>query len=220
MKKHTFRLFDLTSLKARNMKYASIAASLVIVFGSTRYASAQGTTIYVKSGSSLQLDGTSTLHNFTCTTQDVEGSVIVDGSQLSGGVSDAKNFIVGANIVIPVKNLKSESDGLNDNMDNALKMKDNPNITYTFGNSESALAESGNSSKFDIKTMGTLTIGGAQKQIEMIVTLSKTDDGKITMHGREDVNMTDFGIDPPSFMFGALKAGNKVVISFDLMLAQ
>jgi len=175
-----------------------------------------GIAVAVKNGSSLQLDGTSTLHDFTCKTSDIQGTIMVDPAQLANGIKDAKSLITQVNITIPVKSIKSGHDGMDDNMYDALKADKDPAITYQLTGITGA-APSG--SEYQIQTKGLLTVAGVQKPVEITVYASKVSDG-IKVHGKENINMTDFGIDPPSFMFGALKAGNKVTVSFDLVLAQ
>ncbi|HET7152688.1 MAG TPA: YceI family protein [Candidatus Kapabacteria bacterium] len=175
-----------------------------------------GLAVTVKNGSNLQLDGTSTLHDFSCKTSSIEGTIMVDPAQFANGIKDAKNLISQANITIPVKSIKSGHDGMDDNMYDALKADKDPTISYQLTGITGA-APSG--SEYQIQTQGLLTVAGVQKPIEMVIYASKADNG-IKIHGKANVNMTDFGIDPPSFMFGALKAGNKVTVSFDLLLAK
>jgi polyisoprenoid-binding protein YceI len=199
--------------------YAGFLAFMLFALFVANTAIAQanpGVSVAVKNGSVLQLDGTSTLHDFTCKTSDIEGTIMVDPAQLGSGIKDAKNLIMQADITIPVKSIKSGHDGMDDNMYDALKADKDPTITYHL-TGITAAAPSG--SDYQIQTKGMLSVAGVQKQVEMNIYATKTDNG-IKIHGKEDINMTDFGIDPPSFMFGALKAGNKVTVSFDLILAK
>lgn len=198
---------------------AKVMAFLLFALFVVNLAVAQanpGMTVSIKNGSSLQLDGTSTLHDFTCKTSSIDGTIMVDPAQYASGIKDAKNLITQANITIPVKSIKSGHDGMDDNMYDALKADKDPTITYQLTGITGA-APSG--SEYQLQTQGVLTVAGVQKPIEMVIYASKADNG-IKIHGKENVNMTDFGIDPPSFMFGALKAGNKVTVSFDLLLAK
>ncbi|HZV12966.1 MAG TPA: YceI family protein [Candidatus Kapabacteria bacterium] len=209
-------------MKSSSKTHAVYAGSLALMLFAlfvVNIAVAQanpGIALPVKNGSKLVLNGTSTLHDFTCTTSDIEGTIMVDPTQLTGSINDAKNLIMQASINIPVKSIKSGHDGMDNNMYDALKADKDPTITYQL-TGITAAAPSG--TEYQIQTTGMLSVAGVQKQVEMNVYASKTDNG-LKIHGKEDINMTDFGIDPPSFMFGALKAGNKVTVSFDLILSK
>jgi hypothetical protein len=50
----------------------------------------------------------------------------------------------------------------------------------------------------------------------MKINAERLADGKATAQGEQDVLMTDFGIKPPSFMFGTLKVGNEIKVKFNL----
>lgn len=50
----------------------------------------------------------------------------------------------------------------------------------------------------------------------MKVMVTVNSDRSITCHGTEKLILTDYGIDPPSFMLGAMKVGNNLSIQFDL----
>jgi polyisoprenoid-binding protein YceI len=69
---------------------------------------------------------------------------------------------------------------------------------------------------FVAKTTGTLMISGQEKTVAMKINAERLSDGKATAQGEQDVLMTDFGIKPPSFMFGRLKVGNEIKVKFSL----
>jgi hypothetical protein len=38
--------------------------------------------------------------------------------------------------------------------------------------------------------------------------------------GSKKIKMTDFNVEPPSFMFGSVKTGDEITVTFDVTLAQ
>jgi hypothetical protein len=50
----------------------------------------------------------------------------------------------------------------------------------------------------------------------MKINAERLADGKATAQAEQEILMTDFGIEPPSFMFGRLKVGNEVKVKFNL----
>jgi len=68
-----------------------------------------------------------------------------------------------------------------------------------------------------VRTAGELTIAGVTKPVEIEATLTPVSDGT-RVSGKIDVNMTDFGVKPPSLFFGSLKVAQTVSIQFDTVV--
>jgi polyisoprenoid-binding protein YceI len=69
-----------------------------------------------------------------------------------------------------------------------------------------------------IKAIGNLTIGGVTNEIAIQTAYVLNADETITCKGTKSIKMSDFKIKAPSFMFGALKTGNEVIIDILLKL--
>jgi polyisoprenoid-binding protein YceI len=93
----------------------------------------------------------------------------------------------------------------------ALKADKNPAITWKL----SSYRVDGTA----VVMEGTLTIAGKENPIELRGN-GAADNGTITLKGTKLLKMTDFGVKPPSLMFGTMKVGNPVTVSFDLVLNQ
>jgi len=50
----------------------------------------------------------------------------------------------------------------------------------------------------------------------MKISAERGSDGKAIAQGEKTLLLTDFGIKPPSFMFGSLKVGNEIKVKFTL----
>jgi hypothetical protein len=46
------------------------------------------------------------------------------------------------------------------------------------------------------------------------------ENGTVTLKGTKLLKMTDYGVKPPSLMFGTMKVADAVTVSFDLVLNQ
>ena len=152
----------------------------------------------------LTLKGTSTLHDFECTTKTVQGIIEMD--------SLARTFAI-ANIRIPVKEIHSGNSSMDENMYESLKAEAYPEITFSLLN-----ASITNDSTH--KLTGTLKIAGTEKIVDLDIVVRKKAGGVISASGTKKILMTDFGIKPPTFMFGALKTGNEVVVEFNIELKE
>ncbi len=189
--------------------------SLVTAIATT--AAAQGTDatrLVVGPGSELSFEGTSTLHAFHCRTTKLEATVNVDPTYMEARLSTLNRPLKTVDVVIPVKSLSCGNKGLEENMLKALKADKYPEIRYQLSTYQVASATTDD--QVTLQAIGTLTVAGQTKTIDMLVKTDRGRDGAATATGTQAILMTDFGIKPPVFMLGALKTGNKVVVSFKL----
>jgi polyisoprenoid-binding protein YceI len=195
----------------------------LIAFGVATIANAQTTTSpQTASGVPLQLDpsseltftGTSTMHGFKCTTHDLQAFISVDSSYSTAALNTITHPIISVRIVIPVKSLACGGE-LEGNMLKTLRAKDYPTITYVL-HSYDSIPGLTSASAFAMNAKGGLTVAGKDKEVTMRVDASRTSDSVMTATGEETIQMTDFGIKPPTFMLGVLRVGNKIVVRFTL----
>jgi polyisoprenoid-binding protein YceI len=188
---------------------------LVAAIATTANAQAtDGLRLAVGPGSELTFEGTSTLHSFHCRTTQLEATVNVDPTYMEARLSDLNQPLKSVEVVIPVRSLSCENKGLEENMFKALKADKYPEIRYQLSTYE--VAGTATDDGVTLKVVGTLTVAGRQKAIEMLVKADRSAAGNATATGTQPILMTDFGIKPPVFMLGALRTGNKVVVSFKL----
>ena len=60
------------------------------------------------------------------------------------------------------------------------------------------------------KLQGTVQARGKK------INAQRTADGKAIAEGEQALQMSDFGIKPPSFMFGRIKVGNEIKVKFNM----
>lgn len=198
------------------MKLNSIFATmLAAVAVSAPLAAQQSSRLQLLPGSTLTIEGTSTLHGFTCKTDQMEAYIDVDPAFRIKQLTEVAHPIVKTRVVIPVKSLKCGEGKMDKNMYETLKVNENPTITYVLS-TYSLVQGSATETAFAANTEGLLTIVGKDKTIAMPIKAQKGTDGITTATGKYTLLMTDFGIKPPKFMFGALRVGNQVVVTFNI----
>jgi polyisoprenoid-binding protein YceI len=163
--------------------------------------------------SELTFEGTSTMHAFHCKTTKLDVTVNVDPTYMEARLSKLNRPLKTVDVVIPVKSLSCGNSGLEKNMFKTLKADQYPEIRYQLSTYQIAGATDDGAT---LQAIGTLTVAGQQKTIEMLVKTNRGADGSATATGTQAVLMTDFGIKPPVFMLGTLKTGNKITVSFKL----
>ena len=173
-------------------------------------------------GSKVSIDGTSSIHDWT-----VEGAVIGGFFEAAAAFKDDKSLKTAmepapkAEVVIPIRSLKSGKETMDGIMQDAMKMKENPVIKYKLAEIKikGEVPVSGTPVKFDSK--GDLTVAGVTKPCAMEVTMERADDGKLKFIGTTPIKMTDFEIKPPApaIAGGLIKTGDDVTIKFEWVVA-
>jgi polyisoprenoid-binding protein YceI len=195
------------------MRYTLMASALLSL--TAPLASAQSNSavrLQLEPGSEITLEGTSTLHAFHCKTNKLNAYVDVDPGYATDLTKVARP-IVSVQVNIVVKTLTCGNTTMDNNMYATLKADENQIIKYRLSGYDIV---DGSATGFAANTKGTLTIAGKEKAIDFRVSASRLAEGKATAEGEESLLLTDFGIDPPSFMFGRLKVGNEIKVKFNL----
>jgi len=159
----------------------------------------------------IKLLGTSSLHNWEMEATSVSGKAQFVFK--SGG----KNELVSLNSLLfamEVLDLESDNKGLDKNAYAALKSDEFKDIHYTL---TSATVTPKKKNEYLLKTIGKLTIAGVTKEIKMDVLSFVNKDGTITCTGSSKLNMTDYNVEPPSFLFGAMKTGEEITLEFKVV---
>jgi polyisoprenoid-binding protein YceI len=159
----------------------------------------------------LNLFGTSTLHNWEMSAHQLQGSAQFD---IENGQLSAVSALT---FILPVKNLKGDKDGMNDNAYDALKADKYKDIRFVMSNSR---LESNGGGKYTIHANGNLTIAGATRPIVMDVKAQVNSDGTVGCTGTYALKMSEYNIDRPSFMFGAMKTGDALTLSYSLVFVK
>lgn len=178
---------------------------LTLLLGShTLYAQTNYT---INDLASIKIAGTSTMHDWEMETPKVTGKAgfILDGNEITG--------IKFLDVTIPSESLKSGKGAMDKNAYKALKTNDHKEIGFIL-NKVSKIEKSGD--KFILTAEGRLTIAGTTKNVQLLTTVLPKGNGDIQCTGETSIKMTDFGVEPPSFMFGSVKTGDQLEIAFDV----
>lgn len=155
--------------------------------------------------SKLKLNGDSSLKKYSAATS------VLELRATAKPVSNAALKFTPSEVSmrLDVKDLKSGDGTLDKHMYEALKSEKFPAIEmkldkFEFKDQNSATAS------------GVLTVAGETRPIELKLNIS-TDGDNIIIRGSKSLRMTDFGIEPPKIMMGAIKTRNEIEIIFDVI---
>jgi polyisoprenoid-binding protein YceI len=197
------------------MRKTLLTVSALVAAAATAGAqSASAIRLRLDPTSELSIEGTSTLHEFHCKTNKLNAYVDVDPGYTKDLTKVARP-IVAVKVNIVVKTLTCGNGQMDRNMYGTLKADENQLIKYTLSGYD-ILDGSASPSAFTANTTGTLAIAGQEKPISMKISAERTSDGKAVAQGEQTLRMSEFGIEPPSFMFGRLKVGDQIKVKFNL----
>ncbi|WP_026898175.1 YceI family protein [Daejeonella oryzae] len=185
--------------------YIFKALTLFMVIGITACSQAQSQTAYkLSDGSHIKVSGTSNMHDWEMQSKSFlsEGNFIMKAGQL--------HDISSLNFILQVNNLKSKDKLMDTRAYKALKAEQFNKITFKLLEATVVPGQK------LIKAIGNLTIGGVTNKIALQTSYVLNADESITCKGSKSIKMSDYKIKAPSFMMGALKTGDEVII--DLLL--
>lgn len=152
------------------------------------------------------LEGTSNVHDWHMNSDKGVFNLVVD---------ENNSKILALKFTLPVESLKSEHAGLDKNTYKALRTKKYATINFV---ASDVTAKKVSDRSFIIKSNGKLTISGVTKDVLLSATASIGSDNTITYSGSYSLNMTDYEVEPPTIMLGAIKTGNGVTIKYNMLV--
>lgn len=158
------------------------------------------------SESNVLVRGTSSMHDWEVAFEkyDVEFSFNhTDNGKMS--IRSVKAVFAGASVT-------SDSNIMTGKARDALMVREHPEIVFISDGAENVLLNDG---EINGTLKGKLSLGGVSKSIEIGFS-GKIKGDRILISGSEDVNMSDYGIRPPTAFLGTLKTGEKVTVELRL----
>lgn len=155
--------------------------------------------------STLKVEGTSNVHDWTVVAEDQKGKLVAEFADGQLVKISQLEFVVKA------ESLKSGKSGMDKNTYKALRTNSNKDITYKLNKVNNIDCVTTGSCK--VTTSGTLSIAGTTKPVEITFDAKVTGD-KITLTGSKSLKMTEYKVDPPTAVFGTITTGDQVNIKF------
>jgi polyisoprenoid-binding protein YceI len=153
--------------------------------------------------SKLLVEGTSTVHDWQVESTEFNAETVLKMDE--NNVSQVSHV----EFTSPAESLKSGKKLMDTKMQEALKIKNHPDIKFSLKGEKVISGE-----KATIP--GLLTIAGKTKEINVTVDFDAKNPQRFTVTGQVPLKMTDFNIDPPTAMMGTIKTGDEVLVKFEL----
>ena len=160
--------------------------------------------------SKLRINGTSNVNDFECVYEEE-----LESDTLFHEVELAKAFanIQGDRLELVVESFDCGKRGINRDFRNTLKSKQYPNIHIEVLQV---------TAKNDIPDKATVAIelAGVTNTYEVDLKNVSIDNDLIQVLGEQNLRMSDFGLKPPTALFGLIKVRDRLKISFTLQVIQ
>jgi len=155
--------------------------------------------------SKLEVFGTSNLHDW-----EIQAKAMSGKSTMSIEAADLK-AIKSLDFSVEVEQLKSGKNGMDNNTFKALNSKIYKTINFKLVSvSKITKTTDGN---FTVETQGDLSIAGVTKRINQTFSV-KVLGKKAVFSGKTKIDMTLYGVKPPTALMGTIKTGKDVTIDF------
>jgi len=165
---------------------------------------------YHASYTKISIAGTSTLHNWDMNSEkaNCDISFNFDGTNITS--------LSSLLFTVQAETLKSDHKGLDKNAYKALNIEKYPVISFS---SNFANIRSNGPNSYVISAKGKLTISGVSKEVWLagVTTINPSDMSAQTV-GSAKVKMSEYNVEPPTFMFGAMKTGDEITVKFNVTL--
>jgi len=197
----------------RKTQLSTIALLTVVATAAGAQATAR---VPVSPESKLWIEGTSNLHGWSCKATAIDAAVDLDAAAAAEVNVAPPKALKRVEVKVPVKSIKCGHGGMDNNLYKALNADGSPEITYILATFDAVSGDVKDT--FTLHTVGTLTIAGKENPVNMDVVATRLADGTVQAKGMVPIKMTDYGIKPPTAIFGRLKTGNEVKVNFELTI--
>lgn len=178
----------------------------------------------VESESKLWIEGSSTLHDIHCEAEEIIAYANIQQLHVDDlddeekpAVSNDKGNVT---IDIPVYDFDCGRRRMNKDFYEALKAEDYSSISFEYHSARLITNIEPDCHPFQLEVRGNLSVAGYGQELDILVNIEPCEENRFRLTGSKVINMRDFGIDPPSALFGLIRADDELEVFFSLTAEQ
>lgn len=194
------------------MRAAHLASIALVVGGSATAQTRDTVRVAVGHGSEVWIEGSSNVAGWRCRATNFDARVELARGATPDDLGAALRTI---NVKVAVRDLKCGNGKMDHDLYAALKANDPANPAFILGRFDVVADSAGR----DIATRGPLKVAGVERTVEVPVTTDRVDGDAVRARGAVVMKMTDFGIKPPTGLFGLIRSRNEITVRFDLVVS-
>ena len=165
--------------------------------------------------SQLWIEGSSSVNTFTCEAAAVEGVLVHQAAATAWQPGQTHN--AQAMLDIPVREIDCGQRRMERDLQTVLQADTYPEIRYELTDIEVLETPRSGDGVYELRAAGRMTVAGTTRPVETTVRGWRLADGRLRATGSQQLMMSDFGIDPPTALFGLIRASDHLVVRFDLV---
>lgn len=176
--------------------------------------------------SRVWIEGTSTVRNFTCSTQQIEGHARLDLQETSPPhaepapdtmrIRSASSDTPDVQARVPVRALDCGKRRQNKDLYEAMKASNHPAIHYEIVKADIVATPDSAQDHYIIEAIGNLTIAGETRTVRITLEGRHLENGGIHARGSLPMQMTNFDVEPPTAMLGLIRVRDEITVHFDV----
>lgn len=170
----------------------------------------------VLDASSFWINGTTTVNAFTCRVEDVRGSGRVPHVPASDVPVSLEQS---PSLDVPVRQFDCGNKRMSKDLREALHAETHPTIQFRLDKVERITRPADPSHDwYRLDVVGALTIAGTERRVQISAWGRPVAGEVYRVSGCKELQMTAFGIDPPTKFLSLIKVRNDIEVHFDLLV--
>jgi hypothetical protein len=175
--------------------------------------------ITIEEGGKIWIEGTAGPVDFSCRAEKLSGRGEIENVQ-KPKATVTEDGQINISVSLPVKSLNCGKRAMNKDMYGALKAERFPMINYRV--LEATLTEATPDALtetegwMNIRTRGIMEIAGVQDTTSVFIQGKVLNNNRFQVKGSKNIHMDTYNIDPPSKMFGLIRANEELKVHFDV----
>ena len=167
----------------------------------------------------FKISGTSNVRDWDIETDEIRGVIIPGPGFFVSETEDSSQWFEQVALTITNQTLDSGISAMTGAMHGYLKTEEYPEIHYRL--EEILSVENAElPGAIKVRVRAVTQAAGNDHTLEHDVLVSPNGDNSYEISGILDLQFTDFEIDPPTFMRGALRTGNDMTVTYKLIVSE
>ena len=167
--------------------------------------------------SRLWIEGSSNINQFECEAKEYSGRADVTNSATRENGTEQYTNDLDIYVEIVTDEFDCGKKRMNRDLKSALKADEYPKITFKYNYARTVSVPESPDNTYSVLVNGDLTVAGTTREIEFLANGAYLEGGRMRAQGAKEIKMTDFNIEPPSGLFGLVKADDNLTVHFNLV---
>ncbi|MFT5086271.1 MAG: polyisoprenoid-binding protein YceI [Candidatus Latescibacterota bacterium] len=180
-------------------------------------ASAQPVALKLVEGHQMRIEGTSNLRDWDAEVREIEVEFVLADSAAHAVADLRADSFTKLVLQIPVAGIKSGTRGLTGKIHKYIKKDEYPVLAFVL---EEVTAIEHKEGVALVTARGMLNAAGKEQQVVLQVSISDGENDLFIVEGNQPLKMTQFGIKPPTAVFGTIKAVDEFSVRFSLSFSR